>query len=127
MKYYLYSCKVYLELCHLRWSLFSEDVNYFCDKSSNMYVGKGSKYISAAVSISCIVIKKNVKISRTNTNLFKEFSTNTLYLKHILQLSQKQNNLNINSLTKNFLRLNIFAIYFPLKLIFFTIQMYLFD
>ena len=95
-----------------------------------MYVGKGSKYISAAVSISCIVIKKNVKISHTNTNLFKEFSTNTLYLKHtsdFLQLSQKQNNLKINSLTENFLRLNIFSIYFPLKLIFFTVQMYLFD
>ena len=23
MKYYLFSCKAYLELCHLRWSLFS--------------------------------------------------------------------------------------------------------
>ena len=132
MKYYLCSCQAYLELCHLRWSLFSQSVNYFCKKSSNIYVGKGSKYISAAVSISCILIKKkkNVKISDTNTNLFKDFSANTLCVKHIPgfpQLSQKQTNLKIHALTKNFFRLNIFAIYFSLKLIFFTVQMYLFE
>ena len=51
----------------------------FLQKSSNIYVGKGSKYTSAAVSISCIVIK-NVKISHTNTNLFNDFSGNTLYV-----------------------------------------------
>ena len=32
MKYYLCSCKAYLELCHFRWSLFSEGVHYFCKK-----------------------------------------------------------------------------------------------
>ena len=43
-------------------------------KGSTIYVWKGSKYTSAAVSISYIVIKKNLKISRTNTSLFKDFS-----------------------------------------------------
>ena len=50
---------------------------------------------------------------------FREYT----YMKHIpgsLQLSQKQTNLEINSLTINFVRPNIFAIYLPLKLIFFT-------
>ena len=71
-----------------------------------------------------------MKISDTNTNLFKDFSANTLCVKHIPgfpQLSQKQTNLKIHALTKNFFRLNIFAIYFSLKLIFFTVQMYLFE
>ena len=61
---------------------------------------------------------KNVKISHTNANMFKDFSANTLYVKHVpdfLQPSQKQTNLKIHSLTKSFFRLNIFAIYFPLK------------
>ena len=38
----------------------------------------GSRYTSVAVSISCIVIKKHMKIKHTNTNLFKDFSGNTL-------------------------------------------------
>ena len=49
------------------------------------------------------LVLKNVKISHTNTNLFKKFSANTLRLKHIpdfLQLLQKQTNLKIHSLTK---------------------------
>ena len=65
------------------------------------------------------LLLKNVKISRTSTNLFKYFSANTLYVKHIpdsLQLLQKQTNLKIYSLTKNVFKLNIFAIYFRLKL-----------
>ena len=37
-------------------------------KSSNIYVGKGCKYTSAAVSASCIVIKKNLQISHTSTD-----------------------------------------------------------
>ena len=37
-------------------------------KCSNIYVGKGCKYTSAAVSVSCIVIKKNLQISHTNTD-----------------------------------------------------------
>ena len=37
-------------------------------KSSNIYVRKGCKYTSAAVSVSCIVIKKNLQISHTNTD-----------------------------------------------------------
>ena len=39
------------------------------------------------------LLLKNVKISRTNTNLFKYFSAKTLYVKHIpdsLQHLQKQ-------------------------------------
>ena len=71
-----------------------------------------------------------MKKSHTNTNLFKDFPANTLCVKHIpdfLQLPQKQTNLKIHSLTKKFFRLNIFAIYFSLKLIFFTVQIYLFD
>ena len=70
-----------------------------------------------------------MKISHTNTNLFKDFSANTLCVKHIpdfLQLSQRENNLKIHSLTKNLFRLNIFVIYFSLKFIIFTVQMYLF-
>ena len=31
----------------------------------------------------CILIKKNLKISHTNTNPFKDFSANTLCVKHI--------------------------------------------
>ena len=71
-----------------------------------------------------------MKVSHTNTNLFKDFSANTLCMKHIpefLQLSQKQTNLKMHSLTKNFFRSNIFATYFSLKLIFFPVQMYLVD
>ena len=70
-----------------------------------------------------------MKISHTNTNLFKDFSANTPCVKHIpdfLQLSQRENNLKIHSLTKNLFRLNIFVIYFSLKFIIFTVQMYLF-
>ena len=53
---------------------------------------------------------------------FREYT----YVKHIpdfdsLQLSQK-NQFQIHSITKNLFRLNIFAIYFPLKLIFFTVR-----
>ena len=65
----------------------------------------------------------------SHTNLFKYFSAKKLYVKHIpnsLQLSQKQTNLKIYSLTKNFFSLNIFAIYFRLKVIIFTIYMPLF-
>ena len=61
------------------------------------------------------LLLKNVKISHTNTNLFKHFSAKTLYAKHIpdsLQLSQKQTNLKMYSLIKNVFRLNTFAIYF---------------
>ena len=111
----------------LLFELGAKSCQLFSQKISIIYVWKGSKYTSAAVSISCIVIKKNVKISHTNTNLFKDFSANTLYVKHIpdfLQLSQKQTNLKIHSLTKNFFRLNIFAIYFPLKLIVFTVHIF---
>ena len=70
-----------------------------------------------------------MKISHANTNLFKDFSANTLCVKHIpdfLQLSHRENNLKIHSLTKNLFRLNIFVIYFSLKFIIFTVQMYLF-
>ena len=70
-----------------------------------------------------------MKISHTNTNLFKDFSANTLCVKHIpdfLQLSHRENNLKIHSLTKNFFRLNTFVIYFSLKFIIFTVQKYLF-
>ena len=60
----------------------------------------------------------------------QRFFSKYTYVKYIpdsLQLSQKQTNLKIHSLTINFFRLNIFATYFPLKLIFFTVYMYLFD
>ena len=69
-----------------------------------MYVRNGSEYIPAAVSISCIVTEKNnVKISHSITNLLKEFPANTLDVNHIpdfQQLSQKQINFEIYSLTK---------------------------
>ena len=57
--------------------------------------------------------------------MFKYFT----YVKHIpdfdsLQPSQKKSNFKIHSLTKNLLRLNIFAIYFPLNLIFFTVHIF---
>ena len=35
---------------------------------------------STAVSISCIVIRKDLKIKHTNTNLFKDFSGESLIL-----------------------------------------------
>ena len=47
-------------------------------KISIINVWKGSKFTSAAVSISCIVIKKNAKIKYINTNLLKDLSGNTL-------------------------------------------------
>ena len=71
----------------------------------------------------CIVIKKNLKIKPYQYQSF--FSKYTF--PDSLQLSQKQTNLKKHSLTKNFFRLNIFAIYFPVNLIFFTAQMYPFD
>ena len=76
-----------------------------------------------------LLLKNPVKISHTNANLFKYFSAKTPYVKHILdslQLSQKQTNLKIYSLTKNLFRLNITAIYYRLKLIFFIVHMPLF-
>ena len=57
--------------------LLLKAVNYFHQKISITYVWKGSKCTSAAVSISCIVIKKNVKIKLINADLFKDFSGNT--------------------------------------------------
>ena len=48
----------------------------------------------------------------------QRFFSKYAYVKRIsdsLQLSQKQSNLKSHSLTKNFLRLNIFAIHFPLN------------
>ena len=63
------------------------------------------------------LLLKNVKISHTNTNRFKYYSAKTLNVKHIPNFLQ---------LTKNILKLNIIAIYFRLKLIFFTIHMSLF-
>ena len=47
-------------------------------KISIINVWKGSKCTSAAVSISCIVIKKYVKIKYINTSLFKDLLGNTL-------------------------------------------------
>ena len=50
----------------------------------------------------------------------QRFFSEYTYVKHIphsLQLSQKQTKLKINSLTKNFFKLNIFAKYFPTALI----------
>ena len=58
--------------------LLLKAVNYFRKKLSIIYVWKDSKCTSAAVSISCIVIKKDVKIKHINANLFKDFSGNTL-------------------------------------------------
>ena len=69
-------------------------------------------------------------MSHTNNNLFKEFLANIPTRKHIpdsLQLSQKQTNFKIHSLTKINFRLNIFAINFALKPIFFTVHMSFFD
>ena len=51
-----------------------------------------------------------------------KISANTLCVKRItdyLQPSQKQTNFKMHLFTKNVFRLNIFVIYFPLKLIFF--------
>ena len=101
----------------------------FSQKISIIYVWKCSKCTSASVSISCMVIKKNVKIKHINTNLLKGLSGYPWFIvKHIpdfdsLQLSQKtqfQNTLTY----QNLFRLNIFAIYFPLKLIVFTVQIF---
>ena len=72
-----------------------------------------------------IVIKKREDKPYQYQSVQRFFSEYT-YVKHIrdsLQLSQKQSNLKIHSLTKNFFRLNIFAIYFSLKLMFFTVHM----
>ena len=81
---------------------------------------------TAAVSISCIVIKKNVKVKHINTNLFKDLPGNTLTWNISLMLttysSHKKLSFKIYWLTKNLFRLNIFAIYFPLKLIIFTVH-----
>ena len=98
-------------------------------KSTSIYVWKCSKYTSEAVSISCIAIKKNMKISYTNTYLFKDFSANIATLKwsitlipYSLQPSQKRTNLNKTLTSRNLFRLNIYSIYFPLKRIFFTVH-----
>ena len=58
----------------------------------------------------------------------QRFFSEYTYVKHIpdsLHLSQKQTKLN-TTLTKIFFRLNIFAKYFPLTLLFFTVHICLF-
>ena len=75
---------------------------------------KVSKYISAAISILCIVIKKREDKAYQHQS-FQRFFGDYTNVKHIpdsdsLQLSQKQINFKIHSLTKNLFRLNIFAI-----------------
>ena len=71
-----------------------------------------------------------MKIKHINTNPFKDFSGNTLTWNISLILisynSYKKNQFQIDSLTKKLFRLNIFAMYFPLKLIFFTHRPYLY-
>ena len=59
----------------------------------------------------------------------QRFFSEYIYVKHIsdsLQLSQKQTNLKSQSPMKKLFRLNIFAIYFPQKLIFFDVHKYFF-
>ena len=74
--------------------------------------------------------KKNVKIKYTNTNLFKDLSGNTLAWNISLILTPynshntKKRSFKIHWLTRNLFRLNIFAIYFPLKLIVFTVHIF---
>ena len=78
----LCSWEAYLEPCQfsmteLSFELWAKSC-LFSQKISIIYVWKSFKYSSAAVSISCIVIKKHVKIKHTNTiNLFNDFSGNT--------------------------------------------------
>ena len=61
----------------------------------------------------------------------QRFFSEYTYVKHIsdsLQLSRKpKNNLKLHSLAKNLFKLNIFRIYFSLKLIFFTVHKSIFD
>ena len=100
-------------------------------KISIIYVWKSAKYTSVAVTISCIVIKKHVKIKHTNTNPFKDFSRNTLPWNISLILipynsltKKKSSYFKIHSLTKNLFRLNILAIYLPLKLFFLIVHIF---
>ena len=98
-------------------------------KISITYVWKSSKYTSAVVSISCTVIKKHVKIKHTSINLFKDFLGNTLPWSISLifipyDSHKKKINFKRHSLTKHLFRLNIFAIYLPLKLILFIVHIF---
>ena len=56
--------------------------------------------------------------------LFREYTYVNIFLILIPYNSQIQTSFKINSLTKNLSRLNIFAIYFLLKLIIFTVQIF---
>ena len=98
--------------------LLLKAVNYFRKKISIIYVWKGSKGTSAAVSIWCIVIKKNVKIKHINANKFKDFSGNTLTWKISLVLipynSQKSQFQNTSTYQKPLLTKH-FCNIFPTK------------
>ena len=83
----------------------------------------GSKYTSGAVSISCIVIKKRedkLYWYESVQEFYSEYSLRKTYPWFPTALTKT--NLEMYSFTKNLFRLNIFAIYFSLKLIFFTVR-----
>ena len=69
-------------------------------------------------------------MKHANTSVFKDFSGNTLKWNISLilisynSLTEKKINFKIHSLTKSLFRLNIFAIYLPLKLIFFIVHIF---
>ena len=69
-KFHLY-CNIQYCLCN--WETYLEPL-----QPCIIELCKGSKYVSTAVSLSCIVIKKNMRISYTNNNLFQDFSANFL-------------------------------------------------
>lgn len=69
-KFHLY-CNIQYCLCN--WETYLEPL-----QTCIIELCKGSKYVSTAVSLSCIVIKKNMRISYTNNNLFQDFSANFL-------------------------------------------------
>ena len=99
-----------------------------------IYIWKGCKCTSAAVSISFIIIKKKCEDKAYQYQFLQGFIRKYTYVKHrihlreypdsaSLQLSQKaqfQNTLTY----QNLFRLDIFAIYFPLKLIVFTVHIF---
>ena len=71
-----------------------------------------------------------MKIKPYQYQYVQRFFSEYTYVKDIpysLQLSQTQTKLKINSVAKNFFRLNIFAKYFPTALIVFEVLMCFFD
>ena len=102
---------------------------YYFDKKAQSYLLKRVPNIPPQLHLFHALSLKKHEHKPYQYQPLQRFFSEYIYEKHIdsLQLSQKQTKLKIHSLTKNLFGLKIFAMYLPLKLIFFTVHMSFFD